>query len=977
MKASLFSETHAEGKLLAEQTDRAAHEAFAASRRVGYVPRPLYHDRLNNHTFSDSSPLVIYASSGAGKSALLANWGEEIRQGCPEIFLIEHYVGVGSRHDKIGLMRRVAAEIKEHFNVSQDLPDTPEELTRSFAEWLWYARQKPEQERQPTLLLILDGLNQLPEEGEDLAWLPEEMPPGVRLVLSTTSDAMLRKLRDRSWQVMEVAPLTATERRKVVGAFIRDHHPMTGEKEMGKLADDHSSGNPLLLRIRLEEVGRQSRGGETNRQIADILKAESLDDVYAHMLARAETEHGEETIRELFSFLALAHNELLISELETLCNERRGIPELFQRMSFHVTLQNGTLRFHHSSLRNASLERYLKLPEDVEEIRDRLATFFAALPPSQRTASEAAHHFHELSRWNDLAAFLTRLGVQQALWNDVSRYDYMIYWRATEQHIDIASICVTQVESEAEKMSSDVESTQAMIRTGSILQITGHISSALKFFTSALDYTRQTGEPALVAEAYKHCGTVNRQLGNQEEARKYFLQGVEKAEESGDRSLWATIMGNLGNLELSRGNYREAIRLQKINLQEAEKNNDTQEIARIYGNLGSSYLELREYDKAEYFFQKMLELAEATNNARRTAMALGSMGILYSRQGNFPAALEKYQEQERIAELIGDKEQLAGAIGNRGIIYSNKREYHKALSAYYRMEKISALIHNPRFMAVACDGIGRVMIEQHSFDQATEYLQRAYIQHKRLENTRGCLAIRLRFGEVEMKRKNYDRALDYFETVIRIAQQIGNQYLLAEALYKTGEALFSLGQLVEAEEKFQETLTLGGSLNRRYELAGLTGLGIVSLEQGNIPQAVSLFEKGLEIVKEDGVQDESETLLCKSLYAAIKHSVSIEGEAIGNWENHLDRLLQLCSQHSVPPITQSVLQLFDQWRQNSLTSITQIGTLLASIHDPEERADTVDILLLLATATASPLLPQLQATAEKLIKEMTMSTLTS
>ncbi|MGE3802484.1 MAG: tetratricopeptide repeat protein, partial [Candidatus Kapaibacterium sp.] len=690
---------------LIAETEHAAHEAFAASRRVGYLPRPVYHDRLNRHVLSESSPLLLYAPSGAGKSALLANWVEEFRQNHPDVCTVEHYVGVGGGRDQIGWMRRVAAEIKRRYSISRDLPNTPEELTRSLPEWLWYAHRKPSDSTEPTLLLILDGLNQLPDRGNDLSWLPENIPPGVCLILSTTDLDTRRAVVERSWHLMEVEPLSVRERRNVVGQFIRDRHVVAEKNVIGKLAEDKTSGNPLLLRIRLEEIGEWSRGGKADREISDLLNAESLDEMYSHMLARAEREHGTEGIKELFSLLALAQNELQMSELQALCKGAENLPELIRRMSFHFTIQNERLRFHHASLRNASIERYLQSTESLERTRDLLANFFAALPPSRRTASEAAHHYHELARWHDLATFLTRLPVQQVLWDDESRYDYMIHWRAAEQHLDIAGICVQQVESEAKKIRSETESTEAMIRTGSILQITGHTSSALKFFTNALTHARKTGKLALVAEAYKHCGTANRQLGNQEEARQHFLQGAKQADESGDRLLWATIMGNLGNLELSRGNYREAIRLQEINLKEAEKNKDTQEIARIYGNLGSSYLELREFDKAEQCFQRMLELAEATNNARRTAMALGSMGILYSRQGNTSAALKQYAEQRTIVDRIGDKEQVAIVTGNSAILHLNRGQYKEALKQFQQMEVLGQAFGNPRCIALACIGM--------------------------------------------------------------------------------------------------------------------------------------------------------------------------------------------------------------------------------------------------------------------------------
>ena len=942
------------------ETDRAAQEAFAVSRRVGYVPRPLYHEQLHRHLLSDGSPLVIHAPSGAGKSALLANWVAEFRSAHPTPFIIEHYIGSGGGRDHIGLMRRVAAEIKEGFGVAEELPETPELLTRNFSGWLWYAHRKSQDSAEPTLLLILDALNQLPEEGRDLSWLPERMPPGVRLVVSTTDDDMRDELMSRDWHVMTVEPLTPGERRKVVGQFIRERHLTTERNVIGKLAEDQTSGNPLLLRIRLEEVGRWSQGGTADRDITDFLNAESLDEMYAHMLARAEADHGEEGIRELFSFLALAQNELQIAELHALCRQTEGLAGLIDRMSFHFTNYNGSLRFHHVSLRNASIDRYLRSPERMTATREQLARFFTSLPPSRRTSSEAAHHLHELAHWEDLATFLTELPVQRVLWNDESRYDYMIHWRAAEQHLDIAGICVRQTGASTTGIRTEEESARTLMRAGSILQITGHTPEALQFFTDALSHAGGTDNPELIAEAYKHCGTVNWRLGDAEKAREYFIEGMAAAQKAENRLLWATIMGNLGNLELTRGNFREAMRLQQINLKEARKKNDPQEIIRIYGNLGSTCLMMEEYAEAEKHFKAMLELLQRENDARRMAIALGSMGILHYRQGNYEAALEKYREQEKIADHLGDKEQRALVIGNRGNIHFDKKEYDEALGHYRQMEEMGEALRNPRIIAMACNGIGQTWLEKGFPDKAVPYFCRAKEQHRKLGNVRGDLKISIGLGAIEFKRKNYARALDFFEESRRLARQIDARSQLTEAMEGEGQTLLRLGQLEEAEARFREELETGREMNGIVDqLRGLSGLGSIRRKQGNPAEALRLFDEGIGLAEDAGLEAECEGLLRNAFLTSIEnifHRNDHDPET-AEWSTRLDRLRNFCvEQDSVSAGTRATAMLFDLWRRETPPSLQQIGTLLSSIDDEEERADTARTLLLLATSCNSPLI---------------------
>ena len=53
---------------------RAEHAAYAASRFAGYVDRPALARRLDAYATVTRPPLVVTGESGAGASALVANW---------------------------------------------------------------------------------------------------------------------------------------------------------------------------------------------------------------------------------------------------------------------------------------------------------------------------------------------------------------------------------------------------------------------------------------------------------------------------------------------------------------------------------------------------------------------------------------------------------------------------------------------------------------------------------------------------------------------------------------------------------------------------------------------------------------------------------------------------------------------------------------------------------------------------------------
>ncbi len=161
--------------------ERARHEAFSLSRRRAYIPNATALHRLDEHAEGEGSPLIVYAESGSGKSSLFAYWADRYRRRNPEVHLIEHYVGIGATAtDRYGVIRHFCMEIAARFGRTEEIPSEPQELDRAFGIWLGYADDELAK-RDERLVLILDGLNQLQEQGEQLRWIPDVIAPRIRL----------------------------------------------------------------------------------------------------------------------------------------------------------------------------------------------------------------------------------------------------------------------------------------------------------------------------------------------------------------------------------------------------------------------------------------------------------------------------------------------------------------------------------------------------------------------------------------------------------------------------------------------------------------------------------------------------------------------------------------------------------------------------------------------------------------------------
>ena len=161
------------------------HEAFARERTHIYIEDEQLLEKLDKHASSSNQPLVILGESGCGKSALLANWVFRYREKHPDEKLFMHFIGAtSSSTDWKFMLRRIMEELKQRFDIQQNIPEDDTELRLAFVNWIHMASARGK------FILIIDALNQLEDkEGAlNLVWLPQKIPENIRLFVSTLPD---------------------------------------------------------------------------------------------------------------------------------------------------------------------------------------------------------------------------------------------------------------------------------------------------------------------------------------------------------------------------------------------------------------------------------------------------------------------------------------------------------------------------------------------------------------------------------------------------------------------------------------------------------------------------------------------------------------------------------------------------------------------------------------------------------------------
>ena len=244
-------------------------------------------------------------------------------------------------------------------------------------------------------MLVLDALNQLDDASagssgfvpSQLAWLPKQMPHGVRLVVSTLPGTALSVIRQQrpTWPTMSVAPLSADERLELVRQFSRHSSKSFSAEQRERLVSCRMSENPLFLRTVLEELRVFGSFEQLDTRIAWYLEADSVPALFNKVFERMEQqfEHSgtvpNGTIGSLLALIYVSHRGLSESELlEILHLTYAQWCPIYLSLDQSLVSRSGLLTFFHDYMRQAVYLRYLSSAARALSYHQQLANFFDA-----------------------------------------------------------------------------------------------------------------------------------------------------------------------------------------------------------------------------------------------------------------------------------------------------------------------------------------------------------------------------------------------------------------------------------------------------------------------------------------------------------------------------------------------------------------------------------------------------------------------
>lgn len=716
--------------LSALELERLAQRSFLRSRCQAYIRKEAdfkaLDDFLNDR---EERYLVITGESGMGKSSLVANWLHDHEKDDSH-HTIYHFVGnSGAEGDYNRILTRLTDEIYDLYGIQK--PDGrlmeqdgggPDKILQNLL--MRIAGGKP-------LLIVLDGINQLADDGSGeaklLNWLPS-MPKGCKMLFSTLEDdSTMDTFRRRGYPVFRLKPLDNDRRRELVADYLRRFGKKLSPRQTARVADDPESRNTLVLRTLLDELVCFGVHEELDARIDYYLAAESIGDFFQRVLQRAENDYGRELVRDVAALIAVSDNGMSETELLGMTHI---LPlqwsAFYCAFSTHFTVKNGLVNFSHRYLREAAAARYLA-PQQEAEFRKRIIGHFE--PLLQSTGNDS------FARGLDADSSCREKSTEARIWNELAHQYYCMRMNK-ELH---ALVLRPEVFDHFYKGNvGRLVSIWQQLRSGGFTlddyladerqpgeyyfnagyfsyQYFREYRSAINAYNKALNIYKADCSDKGIADTLNNLGSVYLYLNDFESTERMFVESLEirLSLAASDQTLLdiASSLCNLGSLhcKLGRTGSAESAFIEALDILRslARANPDVMNpnLAITLNNLGNLHLNLRIIASAEK------ELHEAADIFRHLAAinpeafdeylanTLNSLGAIHDEYHEYSSAESEYREALRIRRRLASRDpevfcsHIAVTLNNLGALHyfsvhdckSAEYEFREAIDIYRRL----------------------------------------------------------------------------------------------------------------------------------------------------------------------------------------------------------------------------------------------------------------------------------------------------
>ncbi|HBL28013.1 MAG TPA: hypothetical protein DD490_14350 [Acidobacteria bacterium] len=798
------------------ESEERLHAAFARSRSQRRLGRGAELRLLESKLAAGVRKIVVSGAPGMGKSTLLAAWLRRHLRRNPGARVVFHFAGASPFSTHVpSMLRRVITELMFQCDVSGPIPEIP--TAADLASWLQSAAV-----RRPVTIL-LDGIDTLdvPDNQSALHWLPDEIPEGIRLLISLTMGSQLAELARRGWETFELSPLRSAVVAKVVRRLHRSYGKEMEHEHVERIVATPATATPRFLEMLLEELRVTGDPARLEQILINCLAAPDAAELFRVLLLRCEKDSHPGLVRKAMGALWVSRQG--ISEHDLMRLVGTGVDPIpaalwspfFLAVEHALWYRRGRLMLGSAEHREAVRREYVASSQDEFEHRHRFVWFISNHGDHGLNVRELVWQLELLRDWANLAAVLGRASTFESIWRS-EPWEVRRIWARLERETSLRAVRVYGPALADPGLFGSVE---CIWYLSALLSDLGSTTAALALRSWLVGHYHHVGDKANEIVSLGHVAFLQRRLGRLDEALQTLNNAEELCDQSGDEARLMEIVVNRASVQMDLGDADSALATYRDLERRFPLPSVSPTALRAFHNgIGLAHMARGDLDAALQAFEEAARLGHDAGDLAVVQAAVGNLATVHLTKGSFDETLHLLAEQERICRRIGHQEGLVGALGNRGLVLLKQGRLSEAVAAH--TEEL-AIAQSIRFTYGQKQGLGHLAQALLAAGAAGAAADR-YEELAKLNASLGDLAGRRwghhnataalqRYGLKLRATGDHEGARDAFRRMLANAIDLGEEpaidsarMRLVEELQETATTAFALGRHREALDQFRE-----------------------------------------------------------------------------------------------------------------------------------------------------------------------------
>jgi len=298
------------------------------------------------------------------------------------------------------------------------------------------------------------------------------------------------------------------------------------------------------------------------------------------------------------------------------------------------------------------------------------------------------------------------------------------------------------------------------------------------------------------------------------------------------------------------------------------------ETGKMLNSQGMFFKDEHDYATAAKFYTQAIAIFQQIGNESWKGSTISNLAEVEGFMGQNELSLKHNLEAIEIANKLGEKGTLAISYNNTSEIYENLGNYEKAIELAKSATQIGEELQHVSLSSFY-NSLGKRYSTAGNFELALVNFNKALALDKKANN-KAKMAKRLgSIGSTYYQMRNRTKAEEAIKESIRLAKESGAIIDLASGYHNLGLIAKDLKKPYEAEEKFEQALTIFRKYNMKREMAGdLLMLGkINSVDFKKFQQAEMYFTEALGIYESMGLKYE-----LAELYKALASFYAVQSK---------------------------------------------------------------------------------------------------